>query len=334
MSEVIRRLALIACLCGAGWLWFASPPLLISVRKADLARESQRRFGLFSQEDSGRGSGKNRPEEDRQRAWKGRTLPPPATDLTDWLQRLEEALEGRGPLARRVAGGEAYYQPAEEPVAQWVPALQQVYRNGSWLNAYLSVQGRDLEFRLHPEPRNSKAPRWILYPRRASAWKWALAGVLVYLLLPGRPRRPIRHDPIPILALDFVAAALIGFFWALPLSLYETNEAAVQSWLGGPLLSWLAAAAVLGLLLVNAAKAAFELEVNDDSIRVRRLLRSSEIPFSQIRAVRPLEQGGLRLGLRLELENGGRIALPWNGILNYSLLLDALAARGLYSGDR
>lgn len=38
---------------------------------------------------------------------------------------------------------------------------------------------------LHPEPRKARAPEWILLPERDQAWRWALVGVLLYLLFPG-----------------------------------------------------------------------------------------------------------------------------------------------------
>lgn len=330
MTEILRRFGLIFCLGVACWLWFASPPLLISVRKPDFAREYKRRMPLLALEESAERPGRITLEEYRRRMLRSRTLPPPSSDVSTWLQELDEALEGRGPEARRVANGEAYYLPDEQPVAQWVAALQEVYRKGSWLNAYLSIEGRDLEFFLYPEARESKAPHWILYPQRSSAWNWVLGGVLVYLFLPGRARRLVRHDPVPIAVMDVIGAVLISFFWALPLALYETNEAAVGDWLGGPGLSWLAAGLILALLVRNAASAAFELEVRDDSIRLRRLLGASEIPFHEIHAVQPLEDQDARVGLKLTLVDGREIALPWNGILNYSMLTDALASRGLY----
>ena len=333
MIEILRRVVLIVGLCGAGWFWYSSPPLLISVREPDFQREYKRRFAWLSLEGE-EGRGRISLEEYRRRTLATRKLPPPRGDVSGWLRDLEDAFQGRGTEARRVSEGAAYYLPGEAPVAQWVPALQEFYRNGSWLNAYLSAGGKDLEFMLHPEPRESKAPVWILFPERDRAWKWALAGLLLYLLLPGRARGPVRYDPVPVWAMDGAGAALVCFFWTLPLALHETNQAAVDNWLGPAGLSWLAAALVLALLIRNAANAAFELALAEDGIQIRRLWGRTAVPFAAVRAVEPLEDHGARAGLRLRLEGGGEADLPWGGVMNYVALADALEARGLYRPAR
>jgi len=329
--EILRRFGLLGALCAAAWLWFSSPPLLIGVRKPDFDREYRRKFAFtaFAEPGSKERNGRMTLDEFRRRTLESRILPQPASDITAWLKELNEAFSGRGPEARRVRGGEAFYLPREEPVSQWVKPLEDVYRQGSWLNAWLSTGNNDLEFFLHREPRDSQAPEWILYPRRASAWKWALAGVLLYFLLPRRRGNDVRHDPVPILVLDWVGAALACFFWALPLALYETNESAVADWLGPPGVSWLAAGAIAALLLNNAARAAGGVALQGDSMRLSSLFRSREIPYSSVRLVLPLEDGEIPSGVRLRLAQGREVVLPWSGRMNFTALLDELRARGV-----
>jgi len=187
---------------------------------------------------------------------------------------------------------------------------------------------------LHPEPRESKAPGWILFPKRGQAWLWAVAGLVLYLVLPGRARGAVRYDPVPIWAMDAAGAVLVCFFWTLPLALHETNQAAVDNWWGPAGMSWLAGALVLVLAMRNAANAAFELALAEDEIQIRRLWGRTAVPFAAVRAVEALEDHGARAGLRLRLEGGGAFDLPWAGVMNYADLVDALEARGLYRPAR
>lgn len=80
-----------------------------------------------------------------------------------------------------------------------------------------------------------------------------------------------------------------SFMCTLPLALHETNQAAVDNWMSPTGLSWLTA----------------------------------------VRAVQPLTDHGAHAGLRLKLEEGEILGLPWNGVRNYAVLADAIEARGL-----
>lgn len=341
MIEILRRLLLIAGLCTAAWYWFDSPERLISVRRPDFAQEYARKYGQrkyafkgameMGREFIRKNTNPGDAARFRERTLNSRYINPPPNDLSAWVDEIDSALQGRGSAAPRAAMRQVFYLPHEPPVDLFVPGLLGFYRGASWLNAYSTVANRDLEFWYHPEPRDSDAPQWILYPQRGSAWMWALGALAIYLLLPRTARGvSVRHDPIPIAVLDFAGAAIATFFWALPLFIHDSNRQAVNDIFGGAGLSWFVSALVVPVLMNNAARAAFGITATAGGLRVARLMGSREVPFGQLAAVSPLDDGAERIGIQLRLTTGEAVDLKWSGLMNFSGLLDALWRAGYY----
>lgn len=341
MIEILRRLILLAGACAAAWLWFDSPVTLISVRRPDFAREYDRKYGerqyaFMGAIEHGREiirktTDPGGVEQFRKRTLESRFIDPPARDLSAWVNDLDAALKGQGPAAQRVAREQVFYLPEEQPVDLFFPGIRKIYGGASWLNSYSTVAGRDLEFWYHREPRQSAAPASLLYPQRGQAWIWKLAAVALYFLLPrAARRRPVRHDPIPILVLDFAGAAIATFFFALPLFVHDSNTAAVDDIFGGAGLSWLVSAFVALLMMSNARRAAFGITVAETGLRLSRLTGSRDIAFGHIASVTPLDDGAERLGLQLILTSGETIHLKWAGLMNFASLLDILWRTGYY----
>lgn len=337
MIEILRRVVLSAGLFAAAWFWFDSPAALVSARLPDFAAEYARIYGkrkLAFRSFSARVRELTDPgsaEEFRKRNLESRFISAPSRDLSAWVAELEAALKGQGPAARRVAQGQVFYSPEEQPVAWFTPGIKKIYASASWLNSYSTVAGRDLEFVYHPEPRQSAAPAWILYPQRGRAWIVALAAVSAYLLLPRKVRSPaIRYDPLPILLTDFIGAVVAAFFFGVPLRVYPSNDAALRHLLGGTGFSWLVAGAVLLLMMNNAHRAAFAVTVTGPALRISQLLGSQDILLGQIRAVTPIDVGVERLGIQLRLSSGETISLRWAGLMNFASLLDLLHRTGHY----
>lgn len=335
MREILRRLLLCSGLFAAAWLWFDSPAALVSVRLPDFAAEYARKYGKREsalRTFSSRVRQLTDPgsvEEFRRRNLESRSIPAPSRDLSAWVAQLESAIKGQGPDARRVAREQVFYLPGEEPVAWFMPGISEIYTRSGWLSSYSTVAGRDLEFVYHPEPRQSAAPGWILYPRRGRAWIMALAAVMLYFLIPRKSgSKTIGYDPIPILATDFVGAAAAVFFFGLPPAVHPSNDAAVRDLLGGAGISWLVAAMVLLLLMGNARRAAFGVTLTATGLRISRLLGGRDIPFGQILAVTPIDDGVERVGIQLRLSSGETIPLRWAGLMNFDLLLDSLRCAG------
>jgi|GEM_PF-2431346 len=341
MIEILRRLILLAGAFAAAWFWFNSPATLISVCRPDFAKEYERKYGErkyafmgameLGREFIRKNTDPGGIEQFRKRTLESRFIQPPARDLGRWVDEIDAALKGQGSAARRVAKQQVFYLPEESPVDLFVPGIKKVYGGASWLNSYTTVAGRDLEFWYHPEPRDSDAPAWMLYPQRAQAWIWKLAAIALYFLLPRAVRKQsVRHDPIPILALDFAGASIATFFFALPLFVHDSNTAAVNDIFGGAGISWLVTAFVVLLMMSNARRAAFGVTVTQTGLRLSRLLGSREIAFSQIGGIAPIDEGPERLGLQLRLTTGETIDLEWAGLMNFAVLLDVFSRTGYY----
>jgi len=160
---------------------------------------------------------------------------------------------------------------------------------------------------------------------------WTLGALAIYLLLPRAVRGvSVRHDPIPIAVLDFAGAAIATFFWALPLFIHDSNRQAVDDIFGGAGVSWFVSALVVLLLMNNAARAAFGITFSTAGLRVARLMGSREVPFGQVAAVSPLDDGAERVGIQLRLTTGEAVDLKWSGLMNFSGLLDVLWRVGYY----
>lgn len=341
MIEILRRLILLGCAFTAAWMWFDSPATLVSVRRPDFAKEYERKYGErkyafmgameLGREFIRKNTDPGGVEQFRKRTLESRYLDPPSRDLSAWVDELDAALKGQGPAARRTGKEQVFYLPEEQPIDLFLPGIRKVYGGASWLNSYSTVAGRDLEFWYHPEPRDSAAPEWMLYPQRAQAWIWKFAAVAPYFLLPRAARKQsVRHDPIPIIALDFAGAAIATFFFALPLFVHDSNTAAVDDILGGAGISWFVAAIVVLLMMSNAGRAAFAVTVSQTGLRLSRLSGSRDIAFGEIAAVSPIDDGTERLGLQLHLTSGETVNLKWAGLMNCASLLDILWRTGSY----
>ncbi|MBE0656065.1 MAG: hypothetical protein IH602_00160 [Bryobacteraceae bacterium] len=341
MIELLRRLILLAGACAAAWLWWDSPVTLISVRRPDFAMEYARKYGerkyaFMGAIEHGRELIRKTTDpggiaEFRKRTLSSRFIDPPARDLAPWVDSIDAALKGQGPAAPRTAKEQVFFLPEEPPIDLFLPGIKKIYGGASWLNSYSTVAGRDLEFRYHPEPRDSAAPAWLLYPQRGQAWIWLLAALAVYFLLPRAARRSsVRHDPIPITALDLAGATIAAFFFALPLFVHDSNTDAVDDIFGGAGISWLVSAFVALLMMSNARRAAFGITVADTGLRLSRLTGNRDIAFGEIASVTPIDDGAERLGLQLRLTSGETIDLKWAGLMNFASLLDILWRTGYY----
>jgi hypothetical protein len=341
MIEILRRLVLLTGAFAAVWLWFDSPVTLISVRRPDFAKEYARKYGerkyaFMGAMEHGRElirktTDPGGVEQFRKRTLESRFIQPPPRELGAWVDQLDAALKGQGPAAPRVAKEQVFYLPEEQPIDLFLPGIKKIYGGASWLNSYSTVAGRDLEFWYHPEPRDSAAPAWMLYPQRPQSWIWLLAALAVYFIIPRAARKQsVRHDPIPITALDLAGAAIATFFFALPLFVHDSNADAVNDVFGGAGISWLVSAFVLLLMMSNARRAAFGITVAETGLRLSRLAGSRDIAFGHIASVTPLDDGAERLGIQLRLNTGETVDLKWAGLMNFAALLDILWRTGCY----
>lgn len=341
MIEILRRLLLVGGLFAGAWQWYDSPERLFSVTRPDFAKEYERQYGErryafpgameMGREFLRKHTDPGGVAEFRSKRMAARAIAAPAEDLSGWIGELDQALAGTGPLARRAGKGQVYYLPGEAAVRHFAGPMERIYKEGAWLNAYAVVSGGDLEIWIHPEPRESGAPAWMLYPEREWAWVWMLGALAIYLVLPRSGRGvAVRHDPIPIVVLDFAGASVATFFFALPLFVYDSNRQAAADWLGGAGLSWMICGGVVLLMMSNAARAAFAVTFTGAGLRISGVSGVRDVEYRLLSAVQPLEEGPERMGIRLSLRAGEAVDLKWSGLMNFPVLLDELRRAGYY----
>lgn len=252
-------------------------------------------------------------------AWQHFWFTPPALIGLRQANAQEAAASSRhiagGPLPEALPRHGYLYLDAADPRVQAfeAPLRASLARTG-FLNAYAQSAGRDVELMLFPEPHLSSAPPSVLHPKRRGAWPYALAGLVLYLLLGLKRRRGAHHDPVPLAVLDFVVALLGGLFAGLP------SE------------GWRVLALLPAFLLVQlAARASWSLEATGEGFLFRTLLSFSELPVASA-AFRLSADGVERTGLDLRLVDGRVVAIEWGGLVDFLPVYETLRQRGLLSG--
>lgn len=342
MKELAARLALAAGFFAAAWHFWFTPPELIAVRAVDFANEYQEQYGapkhsrlsaLFgAHELVRRATDPGSAEKYREKTMSSRPLPPQPAITPEWGNHIAAAAENRGPFAHRSVRKYVYFDSAEPPLNAIAPALRESLRRTTFTNAWLHAGGRDLEFMIYPEPHSSSAPAGVVYPKRGQTLIFALAGLVLYILLTLKAPSGIRHDPVPIRVLDLIVSICAALAFGLPFRIYPSTQAALQDVVGGTGFFWLVSAVLLLLLFGLARRAAYRIVVDPQGISFRGMVFSSAIPWGQIAGVSVRETQGYADGLDLWLADGRREFIGWSGMTDFLTLIHALRQRFPYLG--
>ncbi len=337
MRELAARLALAAGFFAAAWHFWFTPPELVAVRAVDFAREYQEVYGAPEQSRLGalfgarelvrRTTDPGSADKYREKTMSSRPLPPQPAITPEWASHVAAAAENRGPFAGRLVRKYVYFDSAEPPLNAVAPALRESLRRTSFLNAWLNAGGRDLEFVLYPEPHSSNAPSSVVYPARRQTALFAIAGLLLYIVLSLRAPSGIRHDPVPIRVLDLFVALSAALLFGLPLRIYPSTQAALQDVVGGTGFFWGVSAVLLLLLFALARRAAFRIVVDPQGVSFHGMMLSSSISWGQITGASVRETHGYAEGLELWLADGRRKFLGWTGMMDFLVLARALRQR-------
>jgi hypothetical protein len=341
MWELARRLALAGGAITAAWMWFTTVPLVYSVRPSGFRAEYAKKYGPAAKEGPALGAigaakrflaqhtDPGTVEAYIERTMENRTIRNSAQLGPPLWERWERARrEGRDP---RLADGALYFLPGEAEVAAAAPEMRKI--RAVWLNGYLPFEmngeTRYLEFMTHPEPKDSAAPRSLIHPLRDEAWRWMLAGLLIYLAPPWRKlgEKAVGYDRAVIRGLDAVGLLTAAFFAALPLAVADSNEELWSEGLG--LLGICAVPALLAgvLLMMSAHRAAFRILVEEEGLRVEGLAGGVMIPYASLRRASVVGDGFEDHSLRLEDMQGGRWTWRWVELLWFERVLEALSQR-------
>jgi hypothetical protein len=327
LLELLRRSALMVCTGVGLWLYFWTPEVLLEVRRADFAREYQRKFGkrdypMMGAMELGR-------ELIRKYAHPG--------SLENFTRgQLEgKSLAPGGPewaaLYRELPAGGAFFSPAAAPFTVIRDAVEQQYRRSQYLVMYMPVKDAagagHLEIRYQNRPRESKAPAALKYPFRGKAWIWLAGGLLCYVALPWRRQKAgnIVYGRTATLVLDAAGALYSGFFFALPLAVLNSTAEAMGEEFGLTVFCWLAAGLLSLFLLWASRLASYCVRTEPAGLRVEGLLGSRSLPFHEMEATGYVTHNQVQTGIFVRMRGGRVVKFDWSGLLRFEGLLQALA---------
>lgn len=292
--EVLRRVALLAGLLGAIWCAMWPTRAMIRVNLVDFERDPPR--GWAFREDT-------RSVEERAAAEVAdRLVHATGPAWTELARAAEAASAGKDPggsYTDRLDTGwsptRLWFRIDEEPVAAVAREM-----DGVKSFVYVPIAGENVRFLglTWTTPMWAHdAPGWIEYPMRRFALWIALAGVLLYALLP-RPRfapgsvhvKRFRGTILP----DILGALLTCAFFALPVFVVPAN-APDGDWTGGGwIVLWCIGffMALFGVAIhaVAAWMAVYHLDVLPDRLRLSTLFGDREMRISDIAGVRLRER--------------------------------------------
>jgi hypothetical protein len=119
-------------------------------------------------------------------------------------------------------------------------------------------------------------------------------------------------------------------FFAIPFRVADPTRDLWGADLGVTIWCWLAAAAALILPVWAARNASFALTCAQGQLTVQGLWGRETFPLSAITAVATLRIGGIDAGIVLEFPGRPPLQLPWDNVINYPALLQALQEAGLH----
>jgi len=225
----------------------------------------------------------------------------------DPVSSVSEVVEGNGPR-------EAYLHV----VGEGEPALLRLRRQ------FVSLD----DFHLGTGWANAvRPPSRLLFPGRRFAPWLVLAGVVLYLLLPGirRSADTVRYSRRRLVLSDSLAVVMFGFFFALPMLIPEGLQPALRHW---PITVafWLMAAPFVFILPFSARYAAWAVDVGDQALTLTTPQGRETIPYSGIVGRRLAELSSPRW-IRYLLW-AGALFNPGPGTAGRAILLGGVLAYG------
>jgi hypothetical protein len=346
MLELIRRLLLAGGIAGFFVLALSTTPALVLVAPVDFAADMAREYRVKS---GPRFMGvMELAKEFIQKATKPASLQAYIDRKTEhrlirvsgdnweaFFQALDLGVSS--PYAhRQVKKGGAYaFRWDETPLATLQDRIEAMSK--TWTVNYLVLtrgtasQYLEVRYGYGFEPRQVGAPTSLVFPWRRFCWLPPLLGVAGFALLRRRqpPGEMIYKNYLgSCLPLDICGFLFFALFFAIPLWISDPTQRMWGDNFGVALLCWLAAAGALALVVAAAANASFAIRFGPGQVYIARLFGSRSLQLAEIVAAIPLQVGGIKSGLILELKDQSLIKVPWTNLVNYHLLQEALRQAG------
>jgi hypothetical protein len=257
----------------------------------------------------------------------------------DWERFFRGVGQGStGPYVQRQVGkrGAYVFRWEETPLAGLKDRIEEMSR--TWTITYLVLapgpgpQYLEVRYGYGFEPKKVGAPASLVFPWRAYSLLPLLFGVAGLALLRRRgPRVELIYKNYlgSGLAIDGCGFLFFSLFFALP---FWVSDPTQQMWgkdLGVTLWCGLLAAGSLGLVVTAAKNASFAIRFEPDRLVISRLFGSRSLNMGEIAAASPRLTGGIESGLTLECRDHSQVKIPWDNVVNYQLLPQALKNAGI-----
>ena len=347
MLELVRRLMLAGGIAGFFTLALTTVPALVLVAPVDFAAAMAREYRLkpgprlmgvmeLGEELIKRTTKPGSLQEYIERKTEHRLIKVGGVDWEEFFRAVGQGSASPYALRRVGKRGAYVFRWEETPLAALKDRIEAMSR--TWTITYLvlghasSPQYLEVRYGYGFEPKQVGAPASLVFPWRSYCWPPLLLGAAGFALL--RRRRPGTEVIYPNylssgLALDVGGFLLFSLFFAVPFWVCDPTQEMWGKDLGVTLWCWLAAAGALGLVVAAAVNAGCTIRVEPGRLVISRLLGSRTLDLGEITAATPLFVGGIESGLILELRDHGRVNLPWDNLVNYQFLLEALSNAGI-----
>ncbi|MDP2044940.1 MAG: hypothetical protein Q8L00_01885 [Deltaproteobacteria bacterium] len=347
MLELIRRLMLAGGIAGFFALALTTVPALVLVAPVDFAAEMAREYRL-KPEPRLKGVMELAEEYIRQttkpaslqeyihRKTEHRLIKVGGADWEEFFRAVGQGAASPYPVRQVGKRGAYVFRWEETPLAALKDRIETMSR--TWTVNYLVLrpdsapQYLEVRYGYGFEPKKVGAPASLVFPWRSYCWIPLLVGAAGFAILRGR--RPGTEIIYPNylssgLALDVIGLLFFSLFFAIPFWVSDPTQEMWGQDLGITLWCWLAAAGALSLVVVAGVNASGAIRLEPGRLVVSRLLGSRTLDLGEITAATPLLVGGIESGLILELRDQSRVKLPWDNLVNYQLLLEALSTAGI-----
>jgi hypothetical protein len=347
LRELVRRLMLAVGIAGFFTLALTTVPALVLVAPVDFAAAMAREYRIkpgprlkgvmeLAEEYIQKTTKPGSLQEYIDRKTEHRLIKVGGVEWEEFFRGLGQG--AASPYAVRQVGkrGAYVFRWEETPLGALKDRIEAMSR--TWTVNYLVLahssapQYLEVRYGYGFEPKKVGAPASLVFPWRSYCWIPLFLGAAGFVLL--RRRRPDAEVIYPNylsggLALDVCGLLLFSLFFAIPFWVCDPIQAMWRQDLGVTLFCWLAAAGALSLVVAAAVNANGTIGVEPGRLAISRLLGARTLDLGEITAATPLLVGGIESGLILELQDHSRLELPWNNLVNYQLLLEALSHAGI-----
>jgi hypothetical protein len=325
--ELLRRVGLLAGLCGFLWFALESPRVLLEVRRADFAKEYERKFGerryaVMGAMELGREFIRKNANPGSVEAFAAQTtehrLLPPGD--AKWIE-----------FYRALQANPVYYAIDQAPFTSIRNAIEAGFARTQWSVQYMPVRDAagsgHIEIWYHTRPRETKAPVDLIYPSRAGAWRWLVGGLLIYALIPWRKRGPgcVSYGRTVPVALDLFGTAFGAAFFALPLYFVNSTAEVLGDEIVMTLALWSIACVCVLLLAWAAWLASFRVLVEPTGLRIETLWGARATPFHELSGAGYTVRNEIKTGIFLRCRDGRLVKLDWASLLGFEVILQAIA---------